>query len=70
MLVAGDLRGDEAAEGRVGGSSGGVAHDRVVDVAGDDEQERAVHRLERGFDAGSVEQAEGDIQRFAEGPAR
>ena len=41
MLVAGDLCGDDAVEGRVGGSSGAVAHDRVVDVAGDDEQERA-----------------------------
>jgi hypothetical protein len=53
VLVAGGLRGDEAAEGGVADSAGTLAHDRVVDVAGDDEQERAMRRFERLLDAGA-----------------
>src|ERR1700743_3429881 len=64
MLVPGDLRGDQPVEGRPTGSSGGIARDAAVDVAGDDENERAGRASERGLDAGSVEQAEGDVQRF------
>ena len=67
MLMAGDLRSYEPVEGRVTGSGGVVADSRLVDVTGDDEQERAMRRLERRLDAGSIEQAEGNVQRFAEG---
>lgn len=61
-----DLRADEAVEGLLAGSVVAMAHDRAVDLTGDNEQERAWRRLERHLDAGSVEQAEGYIQRLPE----
>jgi hypothetical protein len=42
-----------------------VAHDRAVDLPGDNQDERVGGCLECPFDAGGVEQAESDIQRLA-----
>jgi hypothetical protein len=65
VLVACDL-GSDAVGGDRGAGSGVVRRDRGVDVAGDDEQERARSRLERRLDAPGVKQAESGIQCFAE----
>ncbi len=67
MVVAGDLRSYELAGGRVTGSGEAMAGGRLVDVAGDDEQERVMRVLERCLDSGRIEQAEGSVQRLAEG---
>ena len=66
ILLTGDLRADEAAEGPLAGSIVAGARDRAVDIAGDNEQERAWRRFERHLDAGSVEQAERYVQRLPE----
>src|ERR1700678_4448516 len=65
MFVAGDFRRDEASEGRVIDPGEAGAHRPVVDLAGDNEQQRAVRCSEGGFDARGVEQAEGNVQCFA-----
>lgn len=65
VLVACDMGSDGAGGDRRAGY-GVVRRDRSVDVAGDDEQERAWSHLERHLDARGVKQAEGGIQRFAE----
>jgi hypothetical protein len=63
---AGDVRADQAVQGRLAGCVVAVAHDRSVDIAGDDKLEGAWCRPERHLDVGSVEEAEGYIQRPAE----
>ena len=68
MVVSGDLGSDEPAEGRLAGFRGVMADGRLVDLTGDYEQERLVRRCECCFDARCVEEAEGSVQRFAEGP--
>jgi hypothetical protein len=68
MVVAGDLRSDEPAEGRLAGFRRVTADGRLVDLTGDDEQERLMRRPECRLDAGRIEEAEGSVQRFAEGP--
>ena len=66
VLVACYLRGNEAGGGRASWSSDVVRRDRGVDVAGDDEEERARCRLQRCLGARGVEQPEGGIECFAE----
>jgi hypothetical protein len=65
VLVAGDLRGNEADRAPRPGSRV-VKCERGVDVAGDDKQERTRCRLQFRLDARGIEQPEGGIQRFAE----
>jgi hypothetical protein len=45
-----------------------VPHHGAVDVLGDDEDQRIARGLQRLFDPGRVEQAEGDVERFPEAP--
>ena len=54
VLVAGDLNGDEAGV-RVAGYAVSARRDQVVDVAGDDKQDRVLCRFECRLDAGGVE---------------
>jgi hypothetical protein len=64
VLAAGHLGSDEVAVVLAAGC--GADGERVVDFAGDHEQERAWRRLEGGLGLGGVEQAAGDVQRLAE----
>ena len=45
-----------------------VPHDGPVDVLGDHQDQRVTRGLQRPFDPGRVEQAEGDVERLAEAP--
>jgi hypothetical protein len=65
VLVAGDLNGDRPG-GSVAGYAGEARCDQVVDVAGDNEQDGHWCRFERRLEAGGIEQAEGNVQGFAE----
>src|SRR5580692_2442104 len=67
MVVAGDLRSEKPAEDRMIRFLQAMADDRLVDLTGDDKQKRAVRRSKCCLDAGRIEQAEGNVQRFAEG---
>ena len=66
MLAAGYLRGNEAAEGWVAAPLGIVRYDRAEGVGGDNEHEGVLRLPERRLHLRGVEQAERDVQCFAE----
>ena len=61
-----DVDTDERVEGLRVDAVVAVTHDGPVDVIGDDQGHRVSCGAERLLHAGGVEQAEGDIERFAE----
>lgn len=67
VAVAGDVDADERPEGVRVDTVAAVPHDGPVDVAGDDQGQRVSCGAERLLDAGGIEEAEGDIEGFAEG---
>jgi hypothetical protein len=66
VAVTGDVDADERAEGVRVNAVVAVTHDGPVDVIGDDEGQRVSRGAERLLHAGGVEQAEGDVESFAE----
>ena len=66
LVSFGDVDADERAEGVRVDAVVAVTHDRPVDVAGDDQGQRVSCGAERLLHAWRVEQAEGDVERFAE----
>ena len=64
--MAGDVDADERAEGARVDTVVAVTHDGPVDVPGDDQGQRVSCSAEHFLDAGGVEQAEGDVECFAE----
>lgn len=66
VAVAGDVDADERAEGVRVDAVVAVTNDGLVDVAGDDQGQRVSCGTEGFLHAGGVEQAEGDVECFAE----
>src|SRR5260370_21496179 len=66
VAVTGDVDADDRAEGVRVDAVVAVTHDGLVDVTGDDQGQRVSCGAERLLYAWSVEQAEGDVECFAE----
>src|SRR5580700_2758426 len=66
VAAAGDVDVDERAEVVRVDAVVAVTHDGLVDVAGDDQGQRVSSGTEGLLHAGGVEQAEGDVECFAE----
>ena len=64
--MTGDVDADDRAEGVRVDAVVAVTHDGPVDVPGDDQGQRVSCVAEHLLHTGGVEQAEGDVERFAE----